>query len=310
MKIVVPKRINSSRFLPFFSALSEGDASPEIEIDFSNLRRVTPGGLTALVATVVRWRRAHRRVEMLGLRECPIVEYLQRMNVLKACGVDMPENFVRHQSKGRFVPVTLIDVDVTELGRQMAGCLAPGGEDYDHPMAGLYDLSNYVITEIANNTRQHSSGLGYVAAQLTRVEGMVRISLADNGVGILRSLQLVEFPGSDRMSDMDAIQKALEPRVSSKAGDPNEGVGLTLVANLTRLARGWLTIISGTGVVSILRDGRTIVGALPDNGRYQGTFVGGIFPQDTTRDFAQLINQAKLEAGLLPRGTIDAKFER
>src|SRR5882724_7770118 len=122
MTIVLPERINSGRFLPFLSRLSNGDASPHIEVDFSNLRRVTPAGLTTVVATVVRWRREHREVELRGLSECPIVEYLQRMDVLKACGVDMPENFVRHESTGRFVPVTLVDVDVTELGREMAGC--------------------------------------------------------------------------------------------------------------------------------------------------------------------------------------------
>ena len=32
-------------------------------------------------------------------------------------------------------------------------------------------------------------------------------------------------------------------------------------------------------------------------------------PQDTTRDFARLLQQAKIEAGLLRRGTLDAKFE-
>jgi hypothetical protein len=309
MRITLPTRINSGRFLPFLSLLSSGDDAKKIEIDFSELRRVTPAGLTTLVATVVRWRREHRQVELTGLRECPILEYLQRMDVLKACGVEMTEKFARHESKGRFVPVRLIDVDVTELGRQMAGCLAPGGEDYDHPMAGLYDFSNYVITEIANNTRQHSAGLGYASAQLTRAEAMMRIALADNGMGILRSLQLVEFRGSERMNDTNAIQKALEPRVSSKSGDPNEGVGLTLVANLTRLAKGWLAIVSGTGVVTIAANGRIFASELPDGGRYQGTLVGGVFPQKTTRDFARLINQAKVEAGLLRRGTIDAKFE-
>ena len=309
MRITLPTRINSGQFLPFLSLISQGDEAREVQIDFSELRRVTPAGLTSLVATVVRWRREHRKVELNGLPDCPILEYLQRMDVLTACGVDMSEQFVRRESKGRFVPVKLVDVDVTELGKGMAGCLAPGGEDYEHPMAGLYDFSNYVITEIANNARQHSSGLGYAAAQLTRAEAMVRIALADNGMGILRSLQLVEFPESDRMSDTNAIQKALEPRVSSKPGDPNEGVGLTLVANLTRLAKGWLMIVSGTGVVGMSRDGKTIASTLPNGGYYRGTLVGGIFPQDTTRDFARLINQAKIDAGLLRRGTIDAKFE-
>ena len=310
MTIVLPQRIDSGGFLPFLSRLTQGDKTGHVELDFSKLRKVTPAGLTTLVATVVRWRRERRTVELCGLRECPILAYLQRMDVLNACGVEMTETFMRHESTGRFVPVKLVGVDVTELGRQIAGCLAPGGEDYDHPMAGLYDISNYVITETANNARQHSAGLGYAAAQLTRAEAMVRIAVADNGMGILRSLQLVEFPESDRMSDTNAILKALQPRVSSKPGDPNEGVGLTLVANLTRLAKGWLVIVSGAGVVSISRDGRIVSDVLPDAGYYRGTLVGGIFPQDTTRDFADLLTRAKIEAGLLRGGRIDARFEQ
>lgn len=175
-------------------------------------------------------------------------------------------------------------------------------------MAGLYDVANYVITEVANNTRQHSAGLGYAAAQVTRAEGFVRIALADNGMGILRSLQRVEYRGSDRFNDVEAICKSMEPRVSSKVGDPNEGVGLTLVSNLTRLAKGWLMIVSGTGVVTIPRGWEPVCAALPNGGCYKGTIVAGTFPQDTTRDFANLLQRAKIEAGLLRRGTIDANF--
>lgn len=262
-----------------------------------------------MTASVIGWRRKHRRVEFCGLRECAILGYLQRMDLLSACGIPMPEGFERREASGRFVPVRLIEQDVTQLGRDMAGCLAPGGEDYDHPMAGLYDVANYVITEIANNTRQHSAGLGYASAQVARAEGLVRIALADNGMGILRSLQLVEYPGSDRFTDIEAICKSMEPRVSSKVGDPNEGVGLTLVSNLTRLAKGWLMIVSGGGVVTIPRGQEPATRTLPDDGYYQGTLVAGSFPQKTTRDFADLLQRAKIEAGLLRRGTIDANFQ-
>lgn len=305
----VPAQINAAGLLPFLSSLTKARGSDEIVVDFSDLRRVTPAGLTALTATVIGWRRMHRPVQFRGLQECAILSYLQRMDLLSACGIAMPEGFARLEAKGRFVPVRLIDHDVTQLGQDMAGCIAPGGEDYDHPMAGLYDVANYVITEIANNTRQHSAGLGYASAQVMRVEGFVRIALADNGMGILRSLQLVEYPGSDRLTDCDAIRKSMEARVSSKAGDPNEGVGLTLVSNLTQLAQGWLMIVSGTGVVTIPRGREPRIFSLPDEGHYQGTLVAGTFPQNTTRDFVDLLQRAKLQAGLLRRGTIDANFQ-
>ena len=277
--ITLPAQINATGLLPFLSLVGEARNADEIIVDCAGLRRVTPAGITALTASVIGWRRKHRRVEFRGLRECPILGYLQRMDVLDACGIAMPEGFERHEARGRFVPVTLIDQDVTQLGRDVAGFIAPGGEDYDHPMAGLYDVANYVITEIANNTRQHSAGLGYASAQVTRLEGFVRIALADNGMGILRSLQLVEYPGSNRFTDLEAICKSMEARVSSKIGDPNEGVGLTLVSNLTRLAKGWLMIVSGNGVVTIPRGREPVTGTLPHNGYYQGTLVAGSFPQ-------------------------------
>ncbi|MBA2434859.1 MAG: STAS domain-containing protein [Chthoniobacterales bacterium] len=295
--------------LPFLSQLGELRHAEEIALDFSHLRRVTPAGLTALAASVNGWQRQNRGVAFHGLSDCAITGYLQRMDLLSACRVQLPKGFQRHEAQGRFVPVRVIDHDVTQLGRDVAGCLAPGGEDYDHPMAGLYDLANYVITEVANNTRQHSAGVGYAAAQVTRTEGFVRIALADDGIGMLRSLQLVEYPGSDRFTDMEAICKSMEPRVSCKVGNPNEGVGLTLVSNLTRLAKGWLMIVSGSGVVTIPRDLQTIVRTLPDNGYYRGTLVAGSFPQQTTRDFADLLQRAKIGAGLLRGGTINATFE-
>lgn len=95
-------------------------------------------------------------VTFQGLQTCAITGYLQRMDVFATCGAAMPENFQRHEARGRFVPVRVIDHRVVEMGNDLATCLAPGGEDFEHPMADLYDLAWYVCTEMANNVRQHS----------------------------------------------------------------------------------------------------------------------------------------------------------
>jgi len=310
IEILLPPQINANYLLPFISQLSQPVDSGEVLLDFSRLQRVTPAGVTALVATVMRWRKERRNISFRGLRECPITGYLQRMNVLRACGFESPENFIRHSAKGRFVPVRLIDHRVNEMGHEVAACLAPGGDEYGHSMSSLYELAWYVITEVANNVRQHGGpGLGYVTAQVGRAEGLVRIALADNGMGILKSFRLVEYPGSDLMNDAQAIQKALEPRVSTKLGEPNEGVGLTLVSGLSRLTKGWLMIVSGTGVVTSARGGVIMSATLPDNGYYHGTIIAGSFPERGIRNFARLLHTAKIEAGLLRHGTIDATFE-
>jgi len=310
MKISVPVHINATRLLPFLTLISQPIASEEIVVDFTRLRRVTPAGLVALSATVIRWLKAHHRVRFQGLNGCPIADYLRRMDLLKVCGFDSAEGFTRHDSRGRFVPVKLVDEHVPEMGHEIATCLAPGGDEWGHPKADLYDLVFYVMTEIANNIRQHSLGLGYASAQVTRAEGLVRVALADNGIGILGSFIHARQPWSKGMNDPQGILKALEPKVSCKGGEPNEGVGLTLVSALARLTKSWLMIVSGSGVVQILPQVTgTQAFQLPDGGIYPGTIIAMTCRQEAANGFSKLLHTAKDEAGLLRRGTIKARFE-
>ena len=127
MNIAIPATINADGLLPFLAVLGK-PLSPqeEVVLDFAGLRRVTPAGLVALVATVLRWKRDHHPVTFQGLPSCPITGYLQRMDVFASCGVELPENFQRHEAKGRFVPVRLIDHRVDEMGNDLSTCLAPG----------------------------------------------------------------------------------------------------------------------------------------------------------------------------------------
>lgn len=304
----LPAQINAHGLLPFLTQLGAPQTDEEITLDLSDLRRVTPAGLVSLVATVVRWRQEGRPVRFLGLRQCRIVGYLQRMDVLSKCGVELPEVFRRHESAGRFVPVRLIEHPVEEMGTVISACLAPGGEDYDHPLAGLYDFSFYVFTEIANNVRQHSGGVGYASAQVSRTEGMVRLAIADNGMGIRASFQHVGSPWSATADDATAIRRALEPRVSCKMGEPNEGVGLTLVSELARQTRAWLLIVSGSGVLRINSGAEPTLATLPEHGFYQGTMMTMAFRQDAAANYPQLLHEAKVRAGLLRAGRATGRF--
>jgi len=298
-RISIPENINADGLLPFVSLIGQSVESDGVELDFSPLRRVTPAGLVALVATVIRWRNEKLPVRFVGLRDCAILEYLQRMDVLNVCGVEMDEEFIRREANGRFMPVRLVDHKVEEMGSDLAGCIAPGGEDYEHPMSDLYEIAWYVFTEIANNIRQHSGGLGFAAAQANRREGLVRFTLADNGMGILDSFRYAGLAWSKELDDCGAISKALEPKVSSKAGEQNQGVGLTLVSGLTRLLEGWLLIVSGTGVLRIAKGNTPNLSQLPHNGRYDGTLIALTIRQDMAADFPRLLHNAKINAGLL-----------
>lgn len=307
--IQLPAQINAGGLLPFISDLHVPETIDEISVDFSALRRVTPAGLVALVAKVIAWRREGREVYLDGLSGCRILGYLQRMNVFRQCGFELAEDFARHDEKGRFVPVTHIDHPVETMGNAISTCLAPGGEDFGHPMAGLYDFAFYVMTEIGNNVRQHSAGLGYASAQVNRQEGFVRVAIADNGMGIRESFRNVGAPWSESATDATAIRKALEPRASCKLGDPNQGVGLTLVSELARLTQAWLLIVSGTGVLNISAGGEPRLSELPTGGNYRGTLMTMVFRQKAAAEFSELLHEAKVRAGLLRTGHATGRFQ-
>jgi len=196
------------------------------------------------------------------------------------------------------------------MGSEMALCLAPGGGDWGHPLAGPYDFVWYVLTEMANNVRQHSGGIGFASAQVISSEGMVRMAIADNGWGIRESFRAAGLPWSAGIDETGAILKALEPRISSKGSPNNEGVGLTLTRQLAELAGAWLLIISGCGVVRFNPSNDQIIQeeVLPDGACYPGTLVALTFRQDRVQNFAKLLHQAKQMAGLLHKSPGQGRF--
>jgi hypothetical protein len=308
MVITLPPQINATGLLPFLSSLTAQRAAGDVTIDFTFLRRVSPAALAALACAVDGWQKSGRTVFFDGLDRCVITGYLQRMDILQVCGVELPEQFKRHVAEGRFVPVQRVDAPVDAMGTAMAQCVAPGGDDYEHPLSALYDFVWYVLTETANNVRQHSGGTGFATAQVTQTEGFVRLAVADNGRGIRQSFLDAGLPWAAALDDVGSIRKALEPLVSSKGNPTNEGVGLTLSAGLARLAKAWLLIVSGYGLVRLRPDGVQEHGRLPGEGFYPGTLVGLTFKQSDIGDFAELLTAAKVGAGLLQRPGLRGNF--
>jgi ABC-type transporter Mla MlaB component len=305
----LPMHLNAGGLLPFLTMMGRPLHDGGVEIDISELRRVLPASMVSLVAMVNLWRRKGREVRFTGISECPILSYLQRMDFLSSCGVEVPEAFRRHDSKGRFVPVKNVIHQTDEMAREVSACLAPGGEEFDHPNAGLFDMITYVLTEVGNNIRQHSSGTGYAAAQVHGHEGMIRMAFADNGMGILKSFRMVEAPCSEQATDAEAIARALEPRVSCKAGPPNEGVGLTMVSSVVSKIGGALLVVSGSGMAKFPIGGGSSFETFPEGASYQGTMVAMTFPERAAKRFADALKEAKDDAGILQSGRRRATFE-
>ena len=307
-RILMPAQINAAGLPPFLELIGQPIFAQTVCLDFAQLRRVSPAGMVALVSTVKRWQRDGLSVQFDNLDSCAITGYLQRMDVLRTCGAQLPEPFKRHESAGRFMPVQLIGHPVDALGHAMAICVAPGGDDLDQSLSALYDLVWYVLTETANNARQHSGGAGYASAQVTRREGFVRLAIADNGKGILQSFRDAGLQWSLQMDDAAAIRMALNPFVTSKGSPTNEGVGLTLVSGLARLTKAMLLIVSCRGMLTMDGKGSIRTSLQGAGAVFNGTLIALTLPQNRVQDFAALLTAAKVEAGLLHKPGSTATF--
>jgi hypothetical protein len=93
----------------------------------------------------------------------------------------------------------------------------------------------------------------WVAAQFYEKNNEVKLSVVDNGCGILRTL--LNHPELRDKTHMAAIRTALRPKVSCNRESPydlghgNQGVGLTTTMKIANAAKGRLMIASGTAHV-------------------------------------------------------------
>lgn len=151
------------------------------------------------------------------------------------------------------VPLTRLDISAGEFGvEQIANFVYP---QLPRRLAGGFTEA---IAEIGMNVVQHSQAeVGFVAAQRfekqyqTRKPPRVQLVMGDAGIGIRSSLATVH-PEVAKMTDEQAILKALEPGVTSKPGIQS-GVGLDTVREYTAMFQGVLRIRSDRATVVLRR---------------------------------------------------------
>ena len=82
--IELPEFLKGYGLIDFLSEQRSDEVPPEITVDFSALRRITPVGMVTLAALINHWRRKKAAVEITGVNECKIADYLHRMDLFQA----------------------------------------------------------------------------------------------------------------------------------------------------------------------------------------------------------------------------------
>ena len=301
--IRLPRFVAENNLLALVTQLGQGNGREAVTIDFADVKFMIPGAIVALTAKVAGWKARGVSVDFTNFERAEAYRYLQRMNLFRVCGWDLPESFRRHDPRERFVPVRRItgQQDPDRLANEVASVIVPDLTDaWDPDHTGPFDFVEYAISELARNVSNHSRGTGFVCAQYYQSKDSVGVCIADDGIGIRQSFQNSPH-WRDGMSDRDAVRLALQPEVSSKShlrtlygASENAGVGLTLLEGLSRKTHGEFLVISGSGYYAPHSDGNFREGY-----GFQGTLCAMTFRRSEVRNFATLLYAAKLDAGLI-----------
>ena len=224
-----------------------------LALDFSRVKYYTPAAITMLITRIDHAMRMGLGVELHGLEDCENLRYLQRIDFFDKLGLKLPEHFTRHNAENAFVPLREVvpgPVSVSDdpLSSELAKCVA------DSESGDVYLLSQYSLGEIIANLKQHACERGFVCAQYTPKSDLVRIGLADSGIGIRQSFRDGGAPNyREEMTDLQVLDLAMSLWGSSKAhkkgaygASQNRGVGLTITRFMVAESYGHFFIASGS----------------------------------------------------------------
>jgi hypothetical protein len=248
----IPSSFGPDQALSWIDEWRRVREAAELELVLPAGAFLAPTGIV-LLASGIAWRRSKNLRTSLR-RESgsdEVHRYLQGIDFYHELGVESPEEFLRHPSDGRLVPLRRITSLATarELADKMSVCL-----EQQLPGAGasVIRLARFVLEELGANIVQHSSfsETGFGMAQVFPKSRTFAIAFADSGIGFRASLQKnPEFTGRLE-EDGDALQIALQRAVSSREpGKGNIGLGLSLLVQLSDQLAGDLRIASGTALL-------------------------------------------------------------
>jgi signal transduction histidine kinase len=239
------------------------DARDPVVCDASRLVVAEPMALCALVATLSRMQRLSRNVKVVGLSP-QFKQQLESLDLLSR-SLHLGENERSSGYQGTLHAYRVkSERDGNEIGNRIAKSIAaliPSS----HAVASAHDAPHrndaivyplaYIFTELIDNGLRHGRGRGYdhasvwLSAQYHPPRGLIRLAVADDGCGFLKT-----FQGREDLhvkSHAEAIRTGFKPFTSSKrdvglfADSQHQGLGLTICRDLACRSEGTVTVVTG-----------------------------------------------------------------
>ncbi|HVA67655.1 MAG TPA: ATP-binding protein [Elusimicrobiota bacterium] len=278
---MLPRLMIERSYKLIFERLEQTIKAQEVILDASDVLWISPLG-TILLADFT-----HRRQE-LGLTTSIIMpkqamsnQYIRDSGLFNLTQSSNLDGAIT-SSNVQLRLLNRMDGNVPELLVNFACGQAEDVDDDDRALLRVW------VTELMTNANDHAkSEKGFwVCARYNpnrnpKLNNM-NICVADSGIGIKESLLRSGKYGKE-MSHSQAIEKALEEGVTSRAGHTG-GLGLKHIVAYVKSHGGSLTIFSGNACVRVRRKRKKEVKTIP---QYQGTIVTAAFNIRTVSKYSK-----------------------
>lgn len=207
-----------------------------LTFDFEKVHWAAPFGLTVISVTLAKCLQQGKEVFYIPPNRAVLREYLERIG------------FKYHFLQGEEVEHKKTSVELKCLRGVDPGCSAAIvnliADNFPLSDDAKYEMQTH-INELMTNGFDHArSPVGcYVCAQWYPAKRNLRISFADGGIGIFKSLKdSGKFP--EVSNDAQAIRLAVKPGITTRKGQPG-GLGFDYMRKYVRNNDGTLSILSG-----------------------------------------------------------------
>ncbi|MFO8050850.1 MAG: ATP-binding protein [Thermoplasmatota archaeon] len=301
MKIHLPNSAFLGNIDPFLRSFDDSDPS-SLELSANkNWISIHPVVLSMIASLAKEIGTENIRPMSFEARS---MHYLQRMGMFEILGFPKRIDIQEHDPSGRFIPLTNIRT-TDELSNFIKDMVPLLHLDPRHARP-----IKFIISELVRNVLEHSGSDdgGFVCAQYYKKSNIIRIGIADRGVGIKDTIcrsYLVK-------DDLEAIKLALSPGITGTTRreggtEINAGAGLFFIKSIATVNRDFLMIYSGNAMYKLLKASRgrkrIKINEDPDKDRHssgsdypywKGTVVGIDINLDQTSEFTDVLDLVRI----------------
>ncbi len=250
--------------------------SDGVDVDWGGVTFASVSQVGALAAVQLRGKAAGRKQEV-SRPKSDAMGYLQRIDYFSSLGIDIDEQFVRHDTASRLVPISMIRVDGGEPDpNEITAKVKTVITSHVGLSKSVSDNLDLSLGEIIDNVIQHSGtdAPGVACAQYYKKHGYVEVCVADCGVGIPASMS--ENPAYAGKDDDELLEMAFQRNTGqwygrSRIGTEmvSGGMGLSFASSLVRAIGGHIWAISRGSAVHVSARGTERLSGL----FYPGTLI-------------------------------------